>query len=334
MSTVDVIVPCYRYAHFLRGCVESILTQTGVDVRVLILDDASPDNTPEVGADLTREDRRVTYVRHTTNKGHIATYNEGIAWTSGDYLLLLSADDYLLPGALQRATALLDGHTEMGFAFGRAIERYADGREILTKQLPHASGNSSTTVLQGRRFIEHCWPNNIVPTPTAVVRTTLQKTVGGYRPDLPHAGDLEMWLRLAAHAPVGFIDARQAVYRKHGNNMSEAYYRQAWLPDVEQRKQVIVSFMASCGPMLSDADQVRFRMMRELSRNTIGLASKAFNDGEFYLSRRLEDAAIEIFPNVKKTISWWKLACKRRVGPSIWKTVKPAVDKFRHYMDR
>ena len=98
MSSVDVIIPCYRYAHFLRECVESVLNQIRVDVRVLILDDASPDNTPEIASALAGEDKRVTFVRR--KQGHIATYNEGIEWASGDYLLLLSADDYLLPGAL------------------------------------------------------------------------------------------------------------------------------------------------------------------------------------------------------------------------------------------
>ena len=61
MSSVDVIEPCYRSAHFLRKCVESMLSQQGVDVRVLILDDASPDSTSEVGAALASADERVTY---------------------------------------------------------------------------------------------------------------------------------------------------------------------------------------------------------------------------------------------------------------------------------
>ncbi|MGO7624616.1 glycosyltransferase family 2 protein, partial [Rhizobium ruizarguesonis] len=49
MHSVDVVIPCYKYAHFLEECVGSVLSQAGVDVRVLILDDCSPDNTPEVG---------------------------------------------------------------------------------------------------------------------------------------------------------------------------------------------------------------------------------------------------------------------------------------------
>ena len=226
MSSVDVIVPCYRYGHLLRECVESVLTQSLKDVRVLILDDASPDNAHEVGAELAREDLRVTLVRHQVNKGHIATYNEGIDWVSADYMLLLSADDYLLPGALERAATLLDAHSEVGFVFGRAVELNADGTRTETEPVAGKAGTSPALVLTGIQFIELTGPRNIVPTPTAVVRTALQKRVGGYCIELPHAGDMEMWLRLAANASVGILEALQAVYRRHAVNMSHAYYRQ------------------------------------------------------------------------------------------------------------
>src|SRR4051794_33278755 len=120
MSRVDVIVPCYKYAHFLRECVESVLNQP-VDVRVLILDDASPDDTPGVAAGLIARDRRVEYRRHEVNRGHIATYNEGIDWASGEYMLLLSADDLVTPGAFGRAVRLMDEHRDVGLTYGRAI---------------------------------------------------------------------------------------------------------------------------------------------------------------------------------------------------------------------
>ena len=88
MARVDVIVPCYNYGHFLEGCVESALRQEGVDVRVLIIDDASPDDTEVVGRRLAERDPRVTYRRHAVNQGHIATYNEGLLeWADGDYAL-------------------------------------------------------------------------------------------------------------------------------------------------------------------------------------------------------------------------------------------------------
>ena len=211
MSSVDVIVPCYRYGHFLRQCVESVLTQSLQNVRVLIIDDASPDSTAEVAADLVRDDPRVTFVRHSVNKGHIATYNEGIEWASADYMLILSADDYLLPGALSRAADLMDAHSEVGFTFGNVIERSDSGTETPVKCVVDATKNSGRRILGGLELIELSGPGNIVSTCTAVVRTELQKRLGGYRRELPHAGDMEMWLRFAAHASVGFVSSFQGI---------------------------------------------------------------------------------------------------------------------------
>ena len=79
MSRVSVIIPCYRYAHFLPECVASVLAQPGVDLQVLILDDASPDDTPAVAAAVAAADSRVAYRRHASNLGHIATYSDGLA---------------------------------------------------------------------------------------------------------------------------------------------------------------------------------------------------------------------------------------------------------------
>src|SRR4051794_36118412 len=104
---IDVVIPCYNYGRYLRQCVESVLQQEGVEVRCLIIDDCSPDNTPEVGCTLAAEDSRVEYRRHEKNLRHIATYNEGFEWVTGDAVLLLSADDLLTVGSLRRSADVL-----------------------------------------------------------------------------------------------------------------------------------------------------------------------------------------------------------------------------------
>src|SRR5439155_9400933 len=122
MNCVDVLVPCYNYARFLERCVCSVLSQHGTGVRVLIIDDASTDNTPEVGQRLAALDSRVEFRRHEVNQGHIATYNEGLlSWASAAYCLVLSADDALTSGALARAVRLLNRHPEVGMTYGRAL---------------------------------------------------------------------------------------------------------------------------------------------------------------------------------------------------------------------
>jgi glycosyltransferase involved in cell wall biosynthesis len=97
------------------------LTQSSPELRVLITDDASPDNTAEIAEELVCSDPRVDYRRHTSNRGLIATANEGIAWARADYMLLLSADDYLLPSALSRSADLMDDRPSVAFTFGGAV---------------------------------------------------------------------------------------------------------------------------------------------------------------------------------------------------------------------
>jgi len=326
MSSVDVIVPCYRYGHFLRQCVESVLAQSVPSVRVLIIDDASPDNTSEVAADLAREDSRVIFLRHTANRGHIATYNEGIEWASGDYMLILSADDYLLPGALTRSASLMDAYPEVGFTFGNFITL---GNRGMTGQIIAVMDKTDWRILAGLEFIEITGSRNIVATPTAVVRTELQKRLGGYRPELPHSGDVEMWLRLAAHAAVGMLGAYQAVYRLHASNMSLGYTAKTWLPDLQQRKAAFDCFFQTCSHVLPNPQQLRRKMLWLLGCDAVGLASTAFNEGTMEVSEQLSEFALALCPEIKGSLPWTKLACKRLVGYRAWRALRPAVAGIR-----
>jgi glycosyltransferase involved in cell wall biosynthesis len=324
MSSVDVVVPCYRYGHFLRECVESALTQPMQDIRVLIIDDASPDNTSEVAADLARQDARVNVLRHAVNKGNIATFNEGIEWACADYFLLLSADDYLLPGALGRAVALMDHHPEVGFTFGRAITL----NEHETVE-PSALGEGSWRILKGLEFIELSGARNIVHAPTVVVRTELQKRLGGYRPELTHAGDMEMWLRFAAHTSVGMTEAYQAVYRRHSGNMSLDYLGKSWLPDLQQREETFNIFFQTCGDVLPNARQLKRKLFRLLACEAVSLASVAFNEGNMEEFESISEFAARIYPEVRATLPWAKLACKRRLSYRTWHALQPIIARIR-----
>jgi hypothetical protein len=326
VNSVDVIVPCYRYGHFLRDCVESVLSQSVRNVRLLIIDDASPDNTAEVAADLVRKDSRVTFVRHSVNKGHIATYNEGIEWVSADYMVLLSADDFLLPGALVRSVALMDEHPEVGFTFGKAATLDDCGTIASTNAISDKRG---WRILTGLEFLELSGCRNIVPAPTAVVRTELQKRLGGYRPELPHSGDMEMWLRLATHASVGMLEAWQAVYRRHASNMSLTYMKDQGLADLQQRKAALECFLQDSGFTVPSIQRLRHEIFLSLARDAVGFASGAFNDGELGASERCSEFAISICPEVKRSLPWLKLACKRRMGSRAWRALQPVVAGFR-----
>ncbi len=87
--SVSVIVPCFNYGHFLEGCVQSVLAQAGVDVRVLVIDDLSTDDSAEVARRLAAREDRVELREHRENLGLIATANEGLEWAQGEYVVLL-----------------------------------------------------------------------------------------------------------------------------------------------------------------------------------------------------------------------------------------------------
>jgi hypothetical protein len=339
LGRVDVFIPCYNYGCFLYHCVNSVLNQAGVDVRVLVIDDASPDNTAEVAAALARENSRVTVISHSTNKGHINTYNEGIEWASADYMLLLSADDYLLPGALSRAADLMDAYPEVGFTFGNVIELSDSGNETPIKSIIEATNDSDKHILEGREFIELSGADNQVATCSAVVRTELQKRLGGYRHELPHAGDMEMWLRFAAHASVGFISAYQGVYRRHRANMSTAYYfisdgrliytKNGRLAELQQRKSAFDCFAERCNDVLPRCEHLCRRLYRQLSESAVRHASAAFNDGQMEESRELSDFALAVCPEIRSSSAWVKLTYKRWMGARTWRAVRPAAAAIR-----
>jgi len=318
MTGVDVVVPCYCYGHYLRQCVESVLTQTGVNVRVLIIDDASADDSAEIATDLCKRDARVNFIRHTINRGHIATYNEGIEWASAKYYMILSADDYLLPGALSRGANLMNTNPSIGLTFGQAVT-ITDGD---SPQTPPQSGHLGGRVVPGLEFIMASGVTNVVPTPTAVVRTDLQKQLGGYRPELPHAGDMEMWLRLAAHSDIGVIDAYQAVYRRHAANMSSLYYVDMWLPDLRQRKAAIEHFMSTCHDLLPRAAEMQKKFFGLLAEEAVRYAKTAFNQDEVERCQQLCQFAVEISPQIKRSYLWKKLNCSIWLGPSVWNSLR------------
>jgi glycosyltransferase involved in cell wall biosynthesis len=329
MSSVSVVIPCYNYGHFLEEAVVSVLDdQPGVDVRVLIIDDASPDGSAEVAARIADRDPRVQLIVHETNKGNIATFNEGLLeWADGDYCLLMSADDRATPGALGRARDLLDAHPEVGFVYGRA-HWFTDG-EPLPDPRNRLRGWS---VWPGKWWLERRFrqAENPITSPEIIVRTSLQKRLGGYDPQLPRAADMEMYMRLAAHADVGFIrGADQAFYRVHGKNMSQAV---SVLADLRQRRLVfeVVLDRYEVGP---EAERLSAMVHRQLSREAVWAAARVYDRGRLRRSgvgRRLLGAganeqeqdvdellafAADCWPDVKGTAVYRTLEAEERVGP-------------------
>lgn len=258
---------------------------------------------------------------HEGNRGHIATYNEGLlGWADGEYSVLISADDLLAPGALARATAVLDAHPEVGFVYGRAVN-WDD-----SLPLPAARTESTgTTVWTGPEWLRIVCGlgHTVITSPEVVVRTSVQQRIGGYLPALPHTADVELWMRFAAHGGVAYVKgADQAYYRQHGTQMT---IERVPLVDLLQRKAAYDALFDAHGDAIADAGRLRRRAERQMAKEALWRACRA------YERRRMDSDpvdelvafALETYPDAGRLPEYWGLRWRRRVGPRVTPYLQP-----------
>jgi glycosyltransferase involved in cell wall biosynthesis len=321
--TVSVVIPCYNYGRFLPRCVRSALDQEGVDVRVLIIDDASPDGSGEVALRLAAEDERVEARVHDVNRGHIATYNEGLLeWADGDYSVLISADDLLTPGALGRATAVMEANPRIGFVYGHAPWWEDD------QPLPEARTEvKGVTVWSGSEWLKIMCRlgHTVISSPEVVVRTAIQQRIGGYKPELPHTGDAEMWMRFALHSDVAYVKgADQAFYRIHAKQMTT---ERVPYVDLVQRKAAYDALFDAYSHQIPHADRLRRRAGRTMAKEALWRACRA------YERRRMDSTPIDelvefarsAYPHPERLPEYWGLRWRERVGPELCPYLQPLI---------
>ena len=319
MSTVDVVIPCYNYGRYLRGCVASVLSQTEANVRVLVIDDASSDDTAQIGQELAASNRKVEFRRHEVNKGHIATYNEGlIGWSTADYTVLLSADDMLTPGSLGRAAPLWrPTRTSAWFT----VERFISSRRQSSQESALVS-TPTNDFPEPNGWKARCRAgHNVISSPEVVVRGKIQRAVGGYCAELPHAGDLEMWMRIAAISSIAYVRRiPQAFYRVHAASMQRTKYRSS-LRDLRQRKTAFTTFFQQYRHVVTDAEHMHDMANRALAREALWDACRAYDRDQLEQTgaHELVEFALTTYPKASSLPEYAQLRRRQRLGPVICK---------------
>ncbi len=317
---VKVIVPCYGYAHLLEGCVGSVLDQGDANVRVLIVDDVSPDDTEAVGRRLAEAETRVEYRRNERNLGLIGTANEGLEWAEdSDYVILLSADDRLTPGSISRAVAVMEEHHEVGLVYGHA--QYFEDDE---RPPPVRERERGARVQKGRDWIRlRCRSgHSCISSPEAVVRTSVQMRVGHYEHECTHASDLNMWLRIAAVSDVGYVKGpTQALYRVHADSMLRSMLgaQGGQVVDLAERRVAFENFFDRVGGSVRGSDKLRETARRTLAPQALWKASRAYDKGRASGAgeAEVEDLvrfALATSPQAKRLPEWWGMRLRRRIG--------------------
>lgn len=209
-NLVTILIPVFKGEAFVARAVESALTQTQPDVELVIVNDGSPDNSRRVLEPyLSRPN--VRYIEKA-NGGVASARNAGLAIAKGCYVALLDQDDAWFPQKLARQVAILDARPEVALVHGDVT--YVGPNDEVLPHDPYFPAK-----VEGRCFDKFFMANPVMAC-TAVFRRRVLAESGGFDEGIAFSDDYDLWLRIARHHEVAYIDEPLAMYRMHADNES------------------------------------------------------------------------------------------------------------------
>ena len=216
---VSFVVPCYRLAHLLPECIHSILAQTYRDFEILIMDNCSPDDTPEVARSFN--DPRIRHIRNEVNIGHIRNFNKGIELSRGEYVWWISPDDLLnSTRVLERFVDVMARNRGVGYVFCRCLELKD---EIQGGIAGWTDCGEEDRIWQGREFLARLVNFNCIALSSGMVRRECYEKVGLFPLDLVHAGDWYLWCLMALYYDVAYLAEPMVCWRNHAETLTASF---------------------------------------------------------------------------------------------------------------
>lgn len=208
---ISVILPTYNRAHLLRRSIPSVLSQTHEDLELIVVDDGSSDSTRKVVDEFIKEDNRVRYIRHQSNKNLPSTRNTGIRAAKGKLIAFLDDDDEWLRNKLTLQKEALQGLSKK---WGGVCCRYKvinNNKSIIPKN-SGLSGDLTLPILTQKARISFG--------STALIRRKVFNTVGYFDERFMYHEDLDFLLRFFQRYKLAALDKASTL--KHGYNSTSA----------------------------------------------------------------------------------------------------------------
>lgn len=210
--SVSVIIPAYNHARYIAETLDSVLAQTYPIHEIIVVDDGSTDETPQVLAAYGDHLR----VLRKTNEGAAAARNSGLEIATGDLIAFVDADDIWLPHKLESQVRCFEQGAAAGSPLGLVhcgMEEVDAGGESICQRTDGLAGAVAEEMLLWRRVVILGGGSGVV-----MPRKVIQE-VGGFDASLSVSCDWDLYLRIALRYPVGFVAGPLLKYRLHGANM-------------------------------------------------------------------------------------------------------------------
>jgi len=210
MSEVFTFVPSYNHAPFVERCLQSIIKQTLKPRNLLVIDDGSKDNSPQIIEKVLSDCPFDCELIVRENRGLCATLNEGFSHCNTEFFAYLSSDDVWLPTILEKRVKLLEKRQTTVLSFGHAylIDEYDRIIDSTADYMDFADGDMLPLLLRGIIF----------PSSSVVYRSSALEKHGWNENSLLE--DYELYLKLAADGEFAFDKNILSAWRQHGGNVS------------------------------------------------------------------------------------------------------------------
>jgi glycosyltransferase involved in cell wall biosynthesis len=206
MPEIAVLMPVYNASKYIHDAIDSILAQSFRDFSLLIVDDGSTDDTPEI---VTRfKDRRIRYIPIPRNEGIVKALNKGIEETDSKYIARMDADDVAMPERLSIQKSILDNDSSIGVV-GSALSVIGTEKKVF---YPNTDSLIKICMLE----------ENSIAHPSVVYRTELVKK-RPYSNEFPYAEDYNLWVELSFITRYRNISQPLVNYRTHSGQVSSFY---------------------------------------------------------------------------------------------------------------
>jgi len=307
---VTVAIPSFNRQHLVGATMESALSQTLTDLEVLVVDDASTDDTRSVVLSRASRDSRLRYVRNEVNLGLTRNWNRCLSLARGEFVNLLLSDDLIDPDYLEAAAGAMRQHPGVGLVATGC--RYIDETGAVV-----SSGNAARERLckAGDEAVSSFLDGGFPHVSGLVFRRVMVTALGGFREDIWHGPDVELDCRIGANHDVFYIGGIHTSFRRHGANMGVLeYLREDFLEADFRKKELAWGFLSERERVKRGVTDVRAHVTRDVSRAALTGATVTVGLGRRDLSRRYLQRALQLAPSVWRERQFWKVLLLLTMG--------------------
>jgi len=271
---VSVIMSNYNYEKFINYAINSVISQTFKDFELVIVDDASTDNSHEIIEKWKYQDNRIKTIFHKKNEGIAKTFNDGIEIARGKYILIMASDDMLKPNTLETCINVLNKY-QCGVTIFEAEVIDAKNQSVNIK---FSQLHRKPALIYGN-FFEELLKGNFIMT-GMVKKEIIENYNIKFDTRLKHLNDWLFWLDLAYVTNFYYIQQPLYYYRRHKSNAS--YDVEGYKKDYEIIYDIIESKYN-----LEKNNKYKSAFYRSKALNLYGVIKKDYKNLRRYLLKSI-----------------------------------------------